>query len=410
MKLPLSRSSVSAGVLMFATLSTVFPQLSVADDGDSYYDMKLEATITKEDWLSRNRDLDPVSLVPGQSVSSSFKGYKQLECADFDVKAPEGWITTSNSETGVIGITAPLNASPGDYEIVVTDSSECFPTDSVDSVIKATVDAPEVQYKINDKEELVAVLQGGEERVLGNRAHNSEDVGITGYTLTDNGVMSVKTVDGRFHNLYGDTKMGEYKDNAGKGIFSLSYDHDGNGIIIATDGSMYVIDGMKDNLSITNMSVVGEGQLIVVTSDGTAHDLGILRESIYEGISSVFMGANKSLNVSTTGGRSYTFNENNNASKGKPQGVIDISLSDSGKAAVTTDENSIYTIDIEDKTKESPNPGEPGFNREVRNEGDPKDGGEYVRNGYTYVPKNPSENQIDDRQGFWDKITEFFRS
>lgn len=336
MKRSFSRSLFVAGVLPLTMLGTMFPPPhAFANDESSYYDATLEKVITFADWKNRDRNLAPDHITPGETVEAGMKNYTPLECADFSIDSPDNWITSYSSSTGQFSATAPLDAKPGDYEIRITDSSECFPQDAVETTWSVKVDHPDIQYKINEKEELVAILPSGEEKVLEHRAHNAEDLGIEGYTIADNGVMSVKMTDGQFHNLYGNTKKVDYKDNYSKGIFNISYDNNGNGIIIATDGSMYVIDDMKSkNLSITSMSVVGNGRLVVATSDGTSYNLGVLRESIYEGISSVSMGANKDLVISTTGGYSYVFNEDNSFRGKKPYSVTSISLSDNAKRAL----------------------------------------------------------------------------
>lgn len=395
-------SSAFAGAIVLATLLS--PQQSPAYDyGDSYYDEQLKANVTKQDWLSRNRVLDSISMLPGESGASSFKDYVHFSCADFNVDAPDGWGVSHNASSGVIGVEVPLDAKPGNYGITVIDSSECFPSDTVSTTLKVTITQPEIAYHLNDKEELIATYRDGTERNVSSQDHEPYEDGIIEYTITDNNVASIKTNDGKIHNLHGDTKTPEYKDNDRKGIHSLSYDENGNGVIIATDGSTYVIDAMKDNLSITDMSVIGDGRLVVVTSDGTARELGVIKDSIYEGISSVFMEVNDSLVVSTTGGKTHALSKDNSSSGKTPQGITSVSTISDKKVHVTTDEKSSYRMSMNVEPSRSPNPGGHGSDRNASNE-DLKNKGVYTKHGYTFVPKNPEEAKGKRDQSVWGKF------
>lgn len=393
---------------MLTTL--LFPQPSFADESNtSHDDTRINTEVTQHDWLTRNRDLDPISLLPGESGTSSFKEYTPFSCADFNVEAPDGWGVSHNASDGVIGITAPLDAQPGHYDITVTDASECFPVNPVTTTLGVTVKQPEIAYHLNDAQELIATYKDGTAKNISSPDHNSHDDGIIGYTIEDNNVVSVKTNDGRFHNLYGDMKGVDLKDNHSKGIFSLSYDHNGNGIIIATDGSMYVVDAMENNASITNMSVVGDGKLIVVTSDGTAQELGVIKDSIYPGVASVFAGDNDSLVMKTTGGQTYRFNKDNSNSGNSPSGLATVSMRDNEKVYVTTDEGSVYHVGIADQSSDVPNPEDPELTQKAPSEINSKGSGIDKNNGYTSAPKSRESKEGNKEKTLWEKIIDIFR-
>lgn len=364
-----------------------------------YFDEDLDKEITLSQWKDRNRDLEDITVFPSHLAQSQIDDYQSLECADFSVEAPQGWGSFHNSSTGVVGVIPPEDVQPGDYDVKVVDSSECFPQDAYTTTMKVHVEKPSIQYRFDDKGTISGEMYDGSVETLGNIHHdNSFGGNISSVENKGNGVVVIEDGDGFKHTVYAyKNYRPSYKDNESKGIASLDI-KDNKATIEATDGSIHVIDvepGENDTQAgITDMGVVGKGKLYVTDTAGTSYDLGAIQSGDNPGINSISYNKTIGIEATTTAGKDYYLS--------KDDGVSSISTKDKKSVDISTTQGKESSVSLE-KNKDAA--GFRNSDSSPRNIGDPHNGGVFKRNGYTY---NPVEKDQKENHTLWEKIVNIF--
>lgn len=364
-----------------------------------YFDEDLDKEITLSQWKDSNRDLEDITVFPSHLAQSQIDDYQNLECADFSVEAPQGWGSFYNSSTGVVGVIPPEDVRPGDYDVKVVDSSECFPQDTYTTTMKVHVEKPSIQYRLDDKGTISGEMYDGSVETLGNIHHdNSFGGNISSVENKENGIAVIEDGDGFKHTVYAHKNYyPSYKDNESKGIVSLDI-KDNKATIEATDGSVYVVgveSGENDTQAgIADMGVIGKGKLYVTDTAGTSYDLGAIQSGDNPGINSISYNKTIGIEATTTAGKDYYLS--------KDDGVSSISVEDKRSVDISTTQGKESSLSLE-KNKDAV-----GFENNdpsPRNIGDPHNGGVFKRNGYTY---NPVEKDQKENHTLWEKIVNIF--
>lgn len=392
----LTHKVISTTVASFLSIAVCTP-LAHAEPG--YFDEELDKEITLSQWKDRNRDLEDITVFPSHLAQSQIDDYQSLECADFSVEAPQGWGSFHNSSTGVVGVIPPEDVQPGDYDVKVVDSSECFPQDAYTTTMKVHVEKPSIQYRLDDKGTISGEMYDGSVKTLGNIHHdNSFGGNISSVENKENGIAVIEDGDGFKHTVYAHKNYHpSYKDNESKGIVSLEI-KDNKATIEATDGSVYVVDvesGENDTQAgITDMGVVGKGKLYATDTSGTSYDLGAIQSGDNPGINSISYNKTIGIGATTTAGADYYLS--------KDDGVSSISVEDKRSVDMSTTQGKKSSVSLE---KSNDTSGFKNNDSSPRNVGDPHNGGVFKRNGYTYKPVEKDEKE---NHTLWEKIVNIF--
>lgn len=370
---------------------------SLAHAEPSYFDDTLDTEVTLSQWKERNRNIEDITVLPSHAAQTHIDNYQGLECADFSIEAPQGWGSFHNASTGVVGVIPPEDAQPGDYDVKVTDSSECFPQDTYTSKMKVHVEKPSIQYHLDDAGNITGEKSDGTIENLGNIYHDDfHDDSISSVDGKEKGVAVITDNMGVKHTVYSHKNHHpSYKDNDSKGISSLDVNN-GQATITATDGSVYVIDiaSEKGNTQpgILDMGVVGKGTLYVVDTSGTSYNLGAIQQGRLDGVNSI--SYNKTIGTgvtTTTGAESYVHKDNGVSSISTKKDAVEFS----------TVKGKDSSISLKNNKNSS---GFKNNDTSPRNMGNPQDGGVFKRNGYTYKPVEKEEKE----RSLWEKFVDIF--
>lgn len=400
-----SITSLTLASLALASLSFSHPVAQAEEQSgflpDTFYDSYLNKDIDLDFWLDRPRDFSDIATMPGKQGFSSIKDHIKIGCSDFSLNAPSGWTSSTNSTHGVISVTPRPDTEPGDYEVTVVDSSECFPLDEVEKTINVAVKAPSESYSLDDSGNLIVTYKNGRQENLGDPQHLDTPVGkITEVKSHSNGVVSVATEDGNYHNLYHDYKEVSHQDNHTKGVAEITTNKSNETVIIATDGSQYNLGSVYTErgnkpYSISDLGVVGDGVLYVSGSDGTTHKLGVIRDTVQEGIRSISL-SNEGLSATSTKDNRYEIGDSKEL-LGIDNGVLSARYRDDDQLVIKTANGETSRVGIYSTGSST---------KEIAKSSEKQ--GEFFAMGHKFIPKEDHKDDHDD--GLLARIVGFLMS